>query len=172
MINNRFDVSAYCLEPLVSAIDHLTSVKFALFALIRPALKIAARSLFVENETITISNILSHLNSDTPIAEPPPEAPPQRPKRSFGQRITHFFTVGIPLAIIVGILAGIMTFLKTVATDLTTVMTAGTKLYSMSQEDVKFYKGNWKSFVIFTSIKYRFSRCRSSRFSSTTKCCN
>ena len=149
MINNRFDVSAYCLEPLVAAMDHLTSVKFALFALVRPALKIAARSLFVENETINISNILSHLNSETPIAEPPPEATPQRPKRSLSQRVTHFFTVGIPLSIIVGILAGILGFLKTVATDLATVMTAGTKLYSMSQSDVKYYKGNQKKREFF-----------------------
>jgi small-conductance mechanosensitive channel len=141
MIGNKFDVSAYCLEPLVTAIDHLTSVKFALFSLVRPALKIAARSLFVEDETITIWNILSHLNSDTPIAEPPPEALPQRPKRSFSQRLTHFFTVGIPLAIIVGILAGILGFLKAVTNDLMTVMTICARLYSMSQSDVKFYKG-------------------------------
>ena len=141
MIGNRFDVSAYCLEPLASAIDHLTSIKFALFSLVRPALKIAARSLFIENETITISNILSHLNSDTPIAEPPPEAPPQRPKRSFSQRITHFFTVGIPLAIIVGIIAGVLGFIKAVANDVATVLTIGTRLYSMSQKDVNFYKG-------------------------------
>ena len=151
MINNKFDVSAYCLEPLVSAIDHLTSVKFALFALIRPALKIAARSLFVENETITVSNILSHLNAPTPVTEPPPEAPPQRPKRSFSQRVTHFFTVGIPLAILVGLLAGIFNFLKTVATDLSTVMTTGTKLYSMSQSDVKFYKGIFEQSLFFAS---------------------
>jgi hypothetical protein len=141
MIGNKFDVSAYCLEPLATAIDHLTSIKFALFSLIRPALKIAARSLFIENETITISNILSHLNTDTPIAEPPPEAPPQRPKRSFSQRLTYFFTVGIPLAIIVGIIAGILGFLKAVANDAVTVMTIGSKLYAMSQSDVKFYKG-------------------------------
>jgi hypothetical protein len=114
MVGNKFDVSAYCQEPLVAALDHLSSVKFALLSLIRPALKIAARSLFVENETITVSNILSHLNSDAPIASPPPEAHPQRPKRSFSQRIIHFFTVGIPLAIIVGLLAGILHFAKTV----------------------------------------------------------
>lgn len=149
MINNRFDVSAYCVESLVSAIDHLTSVKFALFALVRPALKIAARSLFVENETITVSNILSHLNSPTPVTEPPPEAPPQRPKRSFSQRVTHFFTVGIPLAILVGILAGIFNFVKTMATDISTVITTGTKLYSMSQSDVKFYKGIFRMIAIF-----------------------
>ncbi|UJR26008.1 hypothetical protein I4U23_007354 [Adineta vaga] len=142
MVGNRFDVSAYCQEPLVTALDHLTSVKFALFALIRPALKIAARSLFVEHETITVSNILSQLNSDAPIASPPPEAPPQRPKRSFGQRLIHFFTVGIPLAILVGLLAGILHFVKAVSNDLVTVMKLGSKLYSMSQEDVKFYKEN------------------------------
>jgi hypothetical protein len=141
MVGNKFDVSAYCQEPLVAALDHLSSVKFALLSLIRPALKIAARSLFVENETITVSNILSHLNSDAPIASPPPEAHPQRPKRSFSQRIIHFFTVGIPLAIIVGLLAGILHFAKTVSKDLGTVFTVGTKLYSMSQRDVKFYKG-------------------------------
>jgi hypothetical protein len=141
MVGNKFDVSAYCQEPLVTALDHLSSVKFALFSLIRPALKIAARSLFVENETITFSNILLHLNSDAPIAEPPPEARPQRPKRSFSQRLTHFFTVGIPLAIIVGILAGILGFIKAVINDIVTVLTIGSKLYSMSQSDVKFYKG-------------------------------
>lgn len=141
MVGNKFDVSAYCQESLVVALDHLSSVKFALFSLVRPALKIAARSLFVEHENITVSNILSHLNSDTPIAEPPPEARPQRPKRSFGQRLTHFFTVGIPLAIIVGILAGVLNFLKSVASDVTTVYTVGSRLYSMSQKDVKFYKG-------------------------------
>jgi len=141
MINNRFDVSAYCLEPLVSALDHLTSIKFALFSLIRPALKITARSLFIEDETITVSNILSHLNTDEPIAAPPPEALPQRPKRSFSQRLIHFFTVGIPLAIIVGILAGILHFIKAVFNDLTTVITIGSTLYSRSQSDVKFYKG-------------------------------
>ncbi len=142
MIGNKFDVSAYCQEPLVNALDHLSSVKFALFALIRPALKIAARSLFVENENITVSNILSHLNAETPIAEAPPEAQPQRPKRSFSQRLTHFFTVGIPLAIIIGILAGILNFIKTISNDLVTVVSIGSKLYSMSQSDVKFYKGN------------------------------
>lgn len=142
MVNNKFDVSAYCQEPLVVALDHLSSVKFALFSLIRPALKIAARSLFIEHENVTISNILSHLNSDTPIDSPPPEARPQRPKRSFGQRIVHFFTVGIPLAIFVGIIAGILHFVKTIATDLVTVVTVGARLYSMSQEDVKFYKEN------------------------------
>ena len=141
MIGNKFDVSAYCQEPLFAALDHLSSVKFALFALIRPALKIAARSLFVENETITFSNILSHLNSDTPIASPPPQAQPQRPKRSFPQRIIHFFTVGIPLAIFVGIIAGILSFIKTISNDLVTVFTIGSKLYSMSERDVKFYKG-------------------------------
>jgi hypothetical protein len=88
-----------------------------------------------------VSNILLHLNSDTPIAEPPPEAQPQRPKRSFSQRLTHFFTVGIPLAIIVGILAGILGFIKAVINDIVTVLTIGSKLYSMSQSDVKFYKG-------------------------------
>ncbi|CAF0768419.1 unnamed protein product [Adineta ricciae] len=142
MVGNRFDVSAYCQEQLVVALDHLTSVKFALFALIRPALKIAARSLFIENESITVSNILSHLNSEAPIASPPPEAQPQRPKRSFVQRIIHFFTVGIPLAIFVGIIAGILHFIKTVSSDLVTVLSLGSKLYSMSQEDVKFYKDN------------------------------
>lgn len=153
MVGNKFDVSAYCVEPLVTAIDHLTSVKFALFSLVRPALKIAARSLFVEDETITISNILLHLNSDTPIAEPPPEAPPQRPRRSFSQRLKHFFTVGIPLAIIVGILAGILGFIKAVANDVVTVITMGSKLYSMSQSDVKFYKGRKpKAISIFLSI--------------------
>lgn len=141
MIGNRFDVSAYCVEPLVQAIDHLTSIKFALFALIRPALKIAARSLFIENENITISNILSHLNAETPITEPPPEARPQRPKRSFLQRITHFFTVGIPLAIFVGILAGILNFIKALANDIVTLVSIASKLYSMSQSDAKFYKG-------------------------------
>jgi hypothetical protein len=141
MIGNKFDVSAYCQEPLVVALDHLTSVKFALFSLIRPALKITARSLFIEDETITVSNILSHLNTDEPIAAPPPEALPQRPKRSFSQRLIHFFTVGIPLAIIVGILAGILHFIKAVFNDLTTVITIGSTLYSRSQSDVKFYKG-------------------------------
>ena len=141
MINNKFDVSAYCQESLVASLDHLSSVKFALFALVRPALRIAARSLFIEHENITVSNILSHLNSDTPIASAPPEAPPQRPKRSFGQRIVHFFTVGIPLAIFVGILAGILHFVKTILSDLVTVVKVGARLYSMSQEDVKFYKG-------------------------------
>jgi len=91
MVGNRFDVSAYCQEPLVTALDQLTSVKFAFIYLVRPALKIAARSLFVEDERITISNILLHLNSDTPIATPPPEARPQRPKRSFFQRLIYFF---------------------------------------------------------------------------------
>jgi small-conductance mechanosensitive channel len=142
MVGNKFDVSAYCQEPLVTALDHLSSVKFALFSLIRPALKIAARSLFVENETITFSNILLHLNSDAPIAEPPPEARPQRPKRSFSQRIIHFFLVGIPLAIIVGILAGIINFIKNITNDIITVITIGSQLYSMSQRDVKFYKDN------------------------------
>jgi hypothetical protein len=149
MIGSKFDVSAYCQEPLVAALDHLTSVKFALFSLIRPALKIAARSLFVEHETITASNILSHLNSDAPIASPPPEAQPQRPKRSFPQRLIHFFTVGIPLAIIVGILAGILHFIKTVSNDLVTVFTIGTRLYTMSQRDVKFYKGNKKKKIFY-----------------------
>ncbi|CAF1275751.1 unnamed protein product [Adineta steineri] len=142
MVGNKFDVSAYCVEPLVAALDHLTSVKFALFSLIRPALKIAARSLFIEDETITVSNILSHLNSDEPIGAPPPEAQRQRPKRSLGQRLIHFFTVGIPLAIIIGILAGILHFIKAVANDLTTVISVGSKLYSMSQRDVQFYKDN------------------------------
>jgi hypothetical protein len=154
MIGSKFDVSAYCQEPLVTALDHLSSVKFALFSLVRPALKIAARSLFVENETITVSNILSHLNSDAPIASAPPEAQPQRPKRSFSQRLTHFFTVGIPLAIIVGILAGVLNFLKTLSSDLITVASIGSKLYSMSQSDVKFYKGkiNRNPFFLLMSI--------------------
>ena len=144
MVGNKFDVSAYCVEPLVAALDHLSSVKFALFALVRPALKIAARSLFVEHESITISNILSHLNSETPIAAPPPEALPQRPKRTFGQRLTHFFTVGIPLAIIVGLLAGVLNFIKSVSSDLMTVFSTGSRLYSMSESDVKFYKGDFR----------------------------
>lgn len=157
MIGNKFDVSAYCQEPLVQALDHLSSVKFALFALVRPALKIAARSLFIEHETITVSNILSHLNSDAPITAPPPEAQPQRPKRSFPQRLIHFFTVGIPLAIIIGILAGILHFLKTITNDVITVATIGSRLYSMSQQDVKFYKGNLnflkkKYFLFFLSL--------------------
>lgn len=141
MSGNKFDVSAYCQEPLVAAMDHLSSVKFALFALIRPALKIAARSLFIENESITISNILSHLNTDTPIASPPPEARPQRQKRSFTERLVHFFTVGVPLAILVGLLAGILQFVKTIFSDIATVFNVGFRLYSMSQEDVKYYKG-------------------------------
>ncbi|CAF0872666.1 unnamed protein product [Rotaria sordida] len=142
MIGDRFDVSAYCREPLVAALDHLSSVKFAVFSLVRPALKIAARSLFIEDETITFSNILSHLNSDTPITAPPPEAQPQRPKRSFSQRVIHFFTVGIPLAIIVGILAGLLHLIKNFSHDITTVITNVNQLYSMSQRDVKFYKEN------------------------------
>lgn len=153
MIGNKFDVSAYCHEPLVNALDHLSSVKFALFSLARPALKIAARSLFVEHETITVSNILSHLNTDEPIAAPPPEAQPQRPKRSFSQRLIHFFTVGIPLAIIIGILAGILHFIKTISNDLITVVTIGSRLYSMSQKDVKFYKG--KSLCLLMNLIIR-----------------
>lgn len=142
MVGNKFDVSAYCVEPLVAALDHLSSFKFALFSLVRPALKIAARSLFVEHESITVSNILSHLNSETPIAAPPPEALPQRPKRTFGQRLTHFFTVGIPLSILVGLLAGVLNFIKSVSSDLMTVFSIGSRLYSMSESDVKFYKEN------------------------------
>ncbi|CAF0723533.1 unnamed protein product [Rotaria sp. Silwood1] len=142
MIGDKFDVSAYCREPLVTALDHLSSVKFAVFSLVRPALKITARSLFIEDETITFSNILSHLNSDTPISAPPPEAQPQRPKRSFPQRLIHFVTVGIPLAIIVGILAGILHLIKIFSSDVTTVITNVSQLYSMSQRDVKFYKEN------------------------------
>jgi hypothetical protein len=141
MVGNKFDVSAYCQESLVTALDHLSSVKFAIYALIGPALKIAFRSLFIENETITFSNILSHLNSDTSVTDPPPEARPQRPKRSFSQRLIHFFTIGIPLAIIVGILAGILNFIKAISNDLITVFTVGSQLYSMSQRDAKFYKG-------------------------------
>jgi len=142
MVGNRFDVSAYCQEPLVTALDQLTSVKFAFISLVRPALKIAARSLFVEDERITISNRLLHSNSDIPIATPPPEARPQRPKRSFFQRLIYFFTVGIPLAIIVGLLAGIVHFIKKVSADLVTVVTIGSRLYSMSKSDVKFYNEN------------------------------
>jgi len=141
MVGNKFDVSAYCQEPLVTALDHLSSVKFALYSLIRPALKIAARSLFIENETINFSNILLHLNTDTPVTDPPPEARPQRPKRSFSERLIHFFTIGIPLAILVGIIAGILNFIKVISNDLITVFTIGTQLYSMSERDVKFYKG-------------------------------
>jgi len=142
MVGNKFDVSAYCQQSLVDALDHLTSVKFALFALIRPALKIAARSLFVEHETITVSNILLHLNAETPIAEAPPEAQPQRPKRSLGQRLKHFFTVGIPLAILVGILAGILHFIRAVSGDIATVFNVGSRLYSMVRGDAKFYQEN------------------------------
>ncbi|CAF2743385.1 unnamed protein product [Rotaria sp. Silwood2] len=142
MIGDKFDVSAYCQEPLVAALDHLSSVKFAFFSLVRPALKIAARSLLVENETITFSNILLHLNSDTSITSPPPEAQHQRPKRSFPQRLIHFVTVGIPLAIIVGILAGILHLIKIFTSDITTVITSICQLYSMSQRDIKFYKEN------------------------------
>lgn len=169
MINNKFDVSAYCQEPLVAALDHLSSVKFALFALIRPALKIAARSLFIEHENITFSNILSHLNSEEPIAAPPPEARPQRPKRSFGQRLVHFFTVGIPLAIVVGLLAGILHFVKTIASDIATVVTVGSRLYSMSQQDVKFYKG--ESLVLRLRLLFHFDS-RKSSFTSAEKRCD
>jgi hypothetical protein len=158
MVGNKFDVSAYCQEPLVAALDHLSSVKFAVFSLIRPALKIAARSLFVEHETITVSNILSHLNSDAPIASAPPEAQPQRPKRSFSQRIIHFFTVGIPLAILVGLLAGILHFIKAVSSDIATVFTVGSRLYSMSQKDVKFYKGNTFCFITYRLSSFLFFR--------------
>lgn len=141
MVGNKFDVSAYCQEPLVIALDHLSSIKFAVFSLIRPALKISARSLFIENEELTFSNIISHLNSDTPIAAPPPEARQQRPKRTLFQRLGHFIFVGIPLAIFVGLIAGILNFVRSVTNDLITVITHITKLYSMCQGDIKFYKG-------------------------------
>lgn len=142
MIGNKFDVSAYCQQSLVDAIGHLSSIKFALFILIRPALKIAARSLFVEHETITISNLLSHLNTDTPIASAPPNAEPQRLKRSFLKRLIYLFTIGIPLAIFVGTLVGICHFLKVVSNDISIIFTVSTRLYTMSQQDMKFYKGN------------------------------
>ncbi|CAF0735944.1 unnamed protein product [Didymodactylos carnosus] len=142
MVNNRFDLTPYCQRALVDSLDRLTSVKFALFSLVRPALKIAARSLFIENEEINISNILSHLNSNTPVTSPPPEAPPQRPKRSFGQRIIHFFTVGIPLAILVGLIAGVMHFVKSVSQDLLTVFTIGSEMYRMARFDGQYYKQN------------------------------
>src|SRR5579871_6068841 len=103
MIGNKFDVSAYCQQPLVDALDHLSSIKFALYVLIRPALKIAARSLFVEYHSITIWNILSYLNTDTPIVSAPPDAQPRRLKRSLYERLIHFFTIGYPLAIFLGI---------------------------------------------------------------------
>ena len=90
MIGNKFDVSAYCQQSLVDALDHLSSIKFALFVLIRPALKIAARSLFVEDQSITMSNILLQLNTDTPLASAPTEVRLQRSKRSLWERIIHF----------------------------------------------------------------------------------
>lgn len=145
MVGDKFDVSAYCQQPLVVSLDHISSVKFAVFSLIRPALKISARSLFIDDKTITFSNILSHLNSDSSISSPPPEAEPQRPKRSFVQRVIHFLTVGIPLAIIVGLVAGILSFVKNIFNDLTTIFNLGYKLYTMSQQDVQFYKGKIKN---------------------------
>jgi hypothetical protein len=57
-----------------------------------------------------MSNVLSHLNTDTPIASAPPEARPQRSKRSFHERLIHFFIIGIPLSIFVGIFSGILQF--------------------------------------------------------------
>jgi len=73
MIGNKFDVRAYCQQSLVDALYHLLSIKFAL---ISPALKIIARSLFAQ------------------------------PELSFHERLIYFFTIGIPLSILVGILAG------------------------------------------------------------------
>jgi small-conductance mechanosensitive channel len=104
-------------------------------------LKIAGRSLFVEHETISIANILSHLNTDGPITAPPPQAQAQRRKRSLGERVRHFLFVGIPLALIVGVLAGILHCLKSLFDNLTTIITACRRLYSMSEQDVRFYRG-------------------------------
>ena len=156
MIGSKFDTSAYCQEPLTVALDHLSSVKFVLYSLARPALKIIVRSLFIQNETITLSNILSHLNSNSPVSTPPPEARSQRQKRTLLQRLIHFFLIGIPLAIFVGTLTGFIHLIKTISNDITTIIRSGWELYSMSQSDIKFYTGKGKKNTITFVISKDF----------------
>ncbi|CAF3900787.1 unnamed protein product, partial [Rotaria magnacalcarata] len=142
MVDDEFEVSAYCDEPLVASLDHLSSIKFAVLAMTRPGLNIAARSCFVKDSDITLSNLLSNLHSETPIAAapPPPEsAHSQQINRSLFQRLMYFIFIGIPFAISIGLLVGIIQFVRTIVNDIATVFIILCQLHSMSQSDIKFY---------------------------------
>lgn len=141
MIENKFDVSAYCQDSLVTSFDHLTSIEFALFSLIRPALKIATRSFFIERQDLTFSRILSQLNDETPITPTQNESTSSENNRTFFQRLVYFLTVGIPLALLVGILAGLIHFVKTVFNDILNIISILKKFYIMSRADIRFYSG-------------------------------
>ncbi|CAF0976136.1 unnamed protein product [Rotaria sordida] len=133
---------AYYEQSLVIALDHSSNIRFSLFILIRPVPKIAARSLSIENETITILNVLTNLNTKTSIATTPLIARPQKQKQSFYERLIHFFIIEFPLVILIGSLSGILHLIKIISNDLMVVFTIGTRLYSMYQKDMKFYQGN------------------------------
>ena len=109
--------------------------------MVRPALKIVVRSLFIQDETITLSNILLHLNSDSPVSAPPSEAGSQRQQRTLLQRLIHFFLIGIPLAIVIGTFTGFLHLIKTISNDIITIIRSVWELCSMSQSDAKFYRG-------------------------------
>ncbi|CAF2054890.1 unnamed protein product [Rotaria magnacalcarata] len=138
MVDDEFEVSAYCDEPLVASLDHLSSIKFAVLAMTRPGLNIAARSCFVKDSDITLSNLLSNLHSETPIAAaaPPPEsAHSQQINRSLFQRLMYFIFIGIPFAISIGLLVGIIQFVRTIVNDIATVFIILCQLHSMSQKN-------------------------------------
>jgi len=150
------DLSKYKQPDLVAALDRLTSFTYAGTLLMKPAMKIMWRSAFYQDADVRLNELLSKLKGFSPITEPPTEeqqeetkkaikkgeaneAKKSQPKRGLAERIVHFFTVGLPLAIIVGLLYGVVNFMTCIWSDISTVASTSTALFNNAKEDLDYY---------------------------------
>jgi hypothetical protein len=147
---NRFDFSPYVQPSLMTSIDRLTSPTSLAWALVMPAVKIATKSLLSTGEPVDLRRLidLTKLNPEKTSPEQPAAdatVPPFRPsahRRSLFERISYFFTVGLPMSLIFGILCGFRNLLVQIWSDFNTIVGTVLQLMKMGQSDYRYYSSH------------------------------
>jgi len=158
---NGLDLSKYRQPKLVDALDRLTSFTYAGSLLLKPALKIMWRSAIYQDAEVRLQDLVTKLKGAGSIMQPPTESvteerkeqinkaqqnkpasqtqQQQQARRSLVERITHFFFIGLPLAVLVGLAYGCVNFVTCIWSDVFTVASLSQKLFETAKTDLNYY---------------------------------